>query len=166
MQLTHQQSHFNRKSFPIILVCDGVMKAPNIGSLLRLADAFGIDKIYFCGEQISIGKRMTKTSRTTEKHVNFETGINAIEIVQELQFQGYQIISLEITQKSMSIKEFQLNQKKPIALVIGHENFGINERIIDISDQTVHINMYGHNSSMSVVQATSIALYELTNQLK
>ena len=29
----------------------------------------------------------------------------------------------------------------------------------------IHIDMYGQNSSMNVVQATNIALYEMTKQL-
>lgn len=36
-----------------------------------MADAFGIEKIIFCGEQIPFGRKMTKTSRATEKFVTF-----------------------------------------------------------------------------------------------
>ena len=34
-----------------------------------------------------------------------------------------------------------------------------------LSNQITHITMYGKNSSMNVVQATSIALYQISNQL-
>ncbi len=37
--------------------------------------------------------------------------------------------------------------------------------ILQQVDAIVHINMFGNNSSMNVVQATSIALYEITKQL-
>ena len=60
---------------------------------------------------------------------------------------------------------FEFKQKSPIAIVIGDENFGVSESILKISDDIIHIDMYGHNSSMNVVQATNIALYELTKQL-
>jgi tRNA G18 (ribose-2'-O)-methylase SpoU len=52
MQLTHYNSTFNKQTFPIILVCDNITNAPNIGSLFRTADAFGIEKIIFCGSEI------------------------------------------------------------------------------------------------------------------
>jgi tRNA G18 (ribose-2'-O)-methylase SpoU len=50
-----------------------------------------------------------------------------------------------------------------MALVVGSEINGVSAEILNISNQIVHINMYGKNSSMNVVQATSIALYEIIN---
>jgi tRNA G18 (ribose-2'-O)-methylase SpoU len=47
--------------------------------------------------------------------------------------------------------------------LIGSEIAGISEELLKISHQIVHINMFGKNSSMNVVQAASIALYEITS---
>ena len=41
----------------------------------------------------------------------------------------------------------------------------INFSIPKASDDFIHIDMYGQNSSMNVVQAANIALYEITKQL-
>jgi tRNA G18 (ribose-2'-O)-methylase SpoU len=49
--------------------------------------------------------------------------------------------------------------------VIGEENFGISEAVLQQMDAVVHIPMFGQNSSMNLVQATSVALYEITNQM-
>jgi len=165
MQLTHYSTNFKQQSFPIILVCDNVTNASNIGSLFRIADAFGVEKIIFCGEQIYLGRKMTKTSRATEKSVHFETYNSASEVVSDLKKQDYTIISLEITSKSLPIHTFQFSKEKPFALIVGDENFGISEYLLKLSDAVIHINMFGKNSSMNVVQATNIALYEITKQL-
>ena len=50
-------------------------------------------------------------------------------------------------------------------MIVGDENFGISEAVLKVSDTIIHINMFGQNSSMNVVQATTIALYEITKQL-
>ena len=50
-------------------------------------------------------------------------------------------------------------------MIVGNENFGISESVLKKVDQTVHITMYGNNSSMNVVQATAIGLYVLTKQM-
>ena len=72
-QLTHYTTNFKKRTFPIVLVSDQVSNAPNIGSLFRICDAFGVEKIFFCGEDIPVfGRKMTKTSRATEKVVPFE----------------------------------------------------------------------------------------------
>ncbi|MGC1203264.1 MAG: TrmH family RNA methyltransferase [Flavobacteriaceae bacterium] len=165
MQLTHYNTNFKKQKFPIILVCDNVTNAPNIGSLFRTADAFGIEKLILCGEGISIGRKITKTSRATEKVVDYDIQKSASEVIKDLKIKGYQIISLEITTESKPIHNTQFSKKNPMVLVIGDENFGISESILKQSDAVIHIDMFGHNSSMNVVQATNIALYEITKQL-
>ncbi|WP_411894982.1 TrmH family RNA methyltransferase [Winogradskyella sp. A2] len=164
MQLTHYTSRFKKKLFPITLICDSVTNAPNIGSLFRIADAMGIEKLIFCGENIPLGKRMTKTSRSTEKFVNFEIYDSIETVIDELK--SHFLIALEITENSQSLHTLKLSTDQPIALIIGNENFGISENILKKCNSIVHIDMYGNNSSMNVVTATSIALYEITKQLK
>ena len=164
MQLTHYNTNFKSKTFPIVLVCDNVTNAPNLGSLFRISDAFGIEKLILCGQNIHLGRKMAKTSRATEKVVNHEIIESALPVVENLKNSDYQIISLEITETSKPIHTCHFSKEKPIALVIGDENFGVSEAILKISDQVIHINMFGQNSSMNVVQATNIALYEITKQ--
>ncbi|MBP0905312.1 TrmH family RNA methyltransferase [Mariniflexile gromovii] len=165
MQLTHYNTHFNKRTFPIILVCDHVTNAPNIGSLFRISDAFGVEKLMLCGAGITLGRKITKTSRATEKVVDFEICDEALSIVDRLKNEGYQVISLEITSSSKPIHTLKFSAEKPMVLVIGDENFGVSEAILNISDVLVHIDMFGQNSSMNVVQATNIALYEMTKQI-
>ncbi len=165
MQLTHYTSKFKPHTFPVTLICDGINNAPNIGSLFRTADAFGVEKLIFCGNDMEIGRKSAKTSRATEKYVPFEINKDVLEVVSNLKSEGYKIIALEITETSKPINQIQFNTNQPIALVIGAENFGVSEAVLDIAEAIIHLNMYGQNSSMNVVQATSICLYEITQQL-
>ncbi len=164
MQLNHYNTHFSNRTFPVFLVCDNVSNAPNVGSLFRVADNFGIQKLILCGKNIPLGRKMAITSRATDKSVLFEVKENALEIIQELKNKGFQIISLEITSTSTPIHSIKFSSKTPIALVVGDENLGISEDILQLSNHIIHIDMYGQNSSMNVVQATNIALYEITRQ--
>ena len=52
-----------------------------------------------------------------------------------------------------------------MVLIVGNENFGIDKDLLEWSDQKVHINMFGINSSMNVAQATGIALFEITKSV-
>nr|WP_321235076.1 TrmH family RNA methyltransferase [uncultured Psychroserpens sp.] len=166
MQLDHYSTNFNKRRFSITLVCENVTNAPNVGSLFRTADAFGVEQLVFCGEQIPLGRKMTKTSRATEKSVNYEIRTDAFATVSELKKSGYFIIALEITTKSTALDAYQFPKNTPIALIIGDENFGVSEAILELCDAVIHVDMYGQNSSMNVVQATSISLYEITKQIK
>ncbi|WP_298533777.1 TrmH family RNA methyltransferase [uncultured Algibacter sp.] len=165
MQLTHYNTNFKRRKFPITLVCDHVTNAPNIGSLFRIADAFGIKKLILCGSDITLGRKMAKTARSTEKVVEYNICESALETIKTLKTSGHQIISLEITSTSKPLHTFMFSTKKPIVIVIGDESFGVSDAILKESNHVIHIDMYGHNSSMNVVQAANITLYEAIKQL-
>lgn len=165
-QLDHYSSKFSKRTFPITVVCQNVTNAPNVGSLFRTADAFGIEELIFCGNQIPLGRKMMKTSRATENVVNYDTEADALDVVTQLKSDGHFIVSLEVTTDSSSLHSYSFPTNKSIVLVIGDENFGISESILNISDAVLHIDMFGQNSSMNVVQATSVTLFEITRQIR
>jgi len=166
LQLNHYNSTFKKQKFHITLICDNVTNTPNIGSLFRISDALGVEELIFCGENLQLGKRMKKTSRSTEKYVSHKVESDILQVVTSLKAKRYFIIALEITDSSISLDNFLLNTNQPIALIIGNENIGVSEDILKLADEIVHIKMFGENTSMNVVQATSITLYELTKQLQ
>ena len=165
MQLTHANTHFEKRSFPITLVCDHIYFQQNLGSLFRIGEAFGIEKIIFIGKDIPLTPRkINKTSRSTHlqiPHSIIEETIEAIALLQE----EYHIIALEITSTSNPIQQLSVPKNKKVALLIGNEIEGVSASLLAISNQITHITMYGNNSSMNVVQATSIALYEISNRM-
>jgi len=165
MQLNHYNTNFKQKTFPIKVVCDNITNAPNLGSLFRICDAFGVEELIFCGKNIPLGRKMTKTSRATEKAVKHQTQDDVLNVVSELKDKNYYLVALEITSASEVIHNYIFPTNQPIALIVGDENFGISETILNLCDAVVHIPMFGQNSSMNVVQATNIALYEITKQL-
>ncbi len=163
-QLSHTGTSFDRKSFPIVLVCDNITGAANVGSLFRTADAFGVSKILFCGKHLpEFGKRMQRTARSTEKAIPFEFHEDINDTISTLR-QDHTVIALEIADQSTPIHSFDFNIYQSMALVIGNENFGVSSEILSRSDAIVHIDMFGQNSSMNVTQATTIALFEITRQ--
>ncbi len=166
MQLHHYNTKFELKKHPITVVCENVTNAPNIGSLFRMCDAFGIEKLVFTGSHLPIpSRKMQKTSRATEKYVAYSIEENILLYLNTIK-DTHQFICLEITNNSSPIQNYTFNFNKPIALFIGDENFGISESILKQANAIIHINMFGKNSSMNVVQATNIALYEMTKQFQ
>ncbi|MGB1248711.1 MAG: TrmH family RNA methyltransferase [Chitinophagales bacterium] len=164
-QLNHQNIPFSPKKNPITIVCDGMNKAHNIGSLFRIADTFGVEKIIFCNTSVQIPSTKTRrTSRSTEKYIDFEIKNNTVETIQKLKA-THDVIALDITDKSKPLQRFSFQNDKPIALVLGNEMHGISEESLSLCDIHIHIDMFGKNSSMNVVQACNIALYEIVKQL-
>jgi tRNA G18 (ribose-2'-O)-methylase SpoU len=165
-QLTHCNTKNVSKLFSIILLCDGVKSPSNIGSLFRLCEALGVSEIVFYNSEMNINSsRLQKTARSTQKRVSYSKTFDILKTIAFYKSEGYQIISLEITDVSISVANFLADKNQKIILVIGNEQQGISKKVLEISDTIVKINMFGKNSSMNVVQATSIALYTLINKL-
>ncbi|TDW49030.1 SpoU rRNA methylase family protein [Flavobacterium sp. 270] len=164
MQLTHEENQFERKTFPITLVCDHIYFQQNIGSLFRISEAFGVANIIFFGKDIPLTPRkINKTSRSTHLHVPHTTIEEITDLTVYLLENNFEIIALEIASTSKPLKEVVIPENQKIALILGSEINGICDELLQISNQIVHINMFGKNSSMNVVQAASIALYEITS---
>ncbi len=165
-QLHHEANRFVKKKFPVTLVCDRVNSPANIGSLFRIADSFGVEQIYFCGEDITvISKRMQRTARSTHHTIPYQQKDNLMDTLSFLKNEGYTLLALEITDTSIPVEKYMPVDQEKIALIIGEENFGVSTNALAIAKESLHINMFGTNSSMNVATATGIALYEITKRL-
>ena len=150
----------------MVLVCQDVRDPLNIGSVFRLADAMGVRHLYLCGNSPKPPHRkISKTARSTDQMVAFTYYESTAEALRILKNQGYHLLGLEITDQSKSIITYDFTDKGKMAIVIGAESQGIVPETLELLDETVHIPMYGQNTSINVVQACGIALYEITKQL-
>lgn len=165
LQQSHTDVSFESKTFPLILLCDGVTGPANFGGLFRLADAFGVEKIIFSNTDFdSSSPRLKRTARNTLEKTPFEIVDDTQEILNLYKYQAYTILSLEITTESIPVQDYNTKLEKCV-LVIGSERNGVSEAVLNTSDAHLHIPMFGENSSMNVTQATGIALHELTKLL-
>ncbi|GAA4350310.1 TrmH family RNA methyltransferase [Kangiella taiwanensis] len=147
----------------ISLLAHNITVPMNVGSLFRISDALGVEKIYVSGDTpIPPNNKIRKTSRSTEKYVPYETVENLVELINRLKEENYTIIALEITSDSVPLQEIQLGKTQKVCLILGSENTGVSEELLKLSDITTHIPMLGHNSSMNVATACGIAVYSLT----
>ncbi len=174
IQLTHADHKLSNKKFPLSIIANDINSPLNIGSLFRLCDALGMEKLYLCGDSPTPpNTKINKTSRSTEKTVAYEYHADAEKLVSTLRASNALIIALEITSASIAINtdafrssvEAALNSNKDIVLIIGSENTGVNAALLALSDITTHIPMFGINSSMNVVTAASIACFEMSKNL-
>jgi tRNA G18 (ribose-2'-O)-methylase SpoU len=162
VQLGHDQHRAAFKKYPLCFLAHDIDVPMNVGSLFRIADAFGVEKLYLTGlSPVPPNSKITKTSRSTEKYVSFSYEKNPLEVVRRLKSEGYTIISLEITSASTDIRKLAVSRGEKVCLVLGSENTGVCQELLDASDKTIHIPMLGQNSSLNVATACSIATFEI-----
>ena len=164
-QLDHYNSKFKKQNFPIVIVADRLIKPENIGGLIRIADAFGVSKIYFGGSEQKFKKKVFNVSRSTEKVVDYEHINDTFTLVKKFKAKKRKIIGIEITKNSNPISEVKFEKDDYFVLIFGNERNGISCNLLNLCDCVYHIEMFGQNSSMNVIQAASIALYEITKKI-
>lgn len=166
-QLTHEQTKIEQRTFPVTVVCDDIIISENVGAMFRVAEALGAERLILMGQtSVPPNRKIRKASRSTDKYVSYEHCENKQQVLDELKQKGYELIGVEITNNSIPLTEYSVPKNKPIALFLGAEKYGISEDVLPHLDECVVIEMYGNNSSMNVVTAFSIVLYEVTRQLK
>lgn len=162
----------------IVVVLDSVRSTFNVGQAFRISDAAGIAKLYLCGitpypdtgiqDKRRLGvkekatKELKKTALSAYEAVDWSYRSSSIELLQELKSQGFQIISVELTNKSLNYTKAKY--KFPLALVLGNEREGVTPENLDLSDQIIEIPMHGKGTSLNVTNSLAIVVYEILRQ--
>ncbi|WP_300437622.1 TrmH family RNA methyltransferase [Christiangramia sp.] len=164
-QLTHNEITFQKQKFPVVLLLDNITGEANLGSMFRLADAFGIEKIIFCGSKPNLNSnRLKRTARNSYRTVTFEFEEDPIRSIKYFKDKGFKSFAIEITSFSKPMHKIDLNTHDKLLLVAGNERHGISQEVLNLCEKHFHIEMFGKNSSMNVAQSVGIALYEITNR--
>lgn len=160
-QLEHQEITTQKHSKRLKLLIDNLQSPANYGMMVRMAEALGVEEIIFFSDQFSeLSSKMKRSIRSAEKNIKVRFAQDLISEIQALKKENYDIIGLEYTTESKDITKIVFNEKAK-ALICGNEAFGVSNEIIKNTDYCVHLPMYGKNTSMNVVMATSIALWEI-----
>jgi tRNA G18 (ribose-2'-O)-methylase SpoU len=159
-----RNEYLNLPKLPLTLVLDNVTNSYNVGSFIRLADAFSIEKIIVCGALTISDKKLKKASRNEAKWVCIEYSDSTTKSLQNLLEQNYTIFSVELCHQSIDYKE--VTYPSPCALVLGNERKGVSEAALKLSDHQIHIPMFGMGNSLNVSTAGAIVLAECTSQMR
>lgn len=152
------------KRNPIYFVLDEVLDTYNIGSMFRLADAVGIEKMYLCGNMdFPPSSRIHKAAVGTENWVSWEKMDSTLETVRSLKKIGVQIIAVE--QHKKSVPYSSLKPIFPVAIVVGHETKGVAREVLAEADIIVELPMHGINKSFNVWGSAAVIAYKILERL-
>lgn len=154
------------KRNPIYLVLDNVIDTYNIGSLFRLADAIGVEKMFICGEtEYPPSSRIHKAAVGTENWVKWIKSPSAVETLHELKQKGIQIIAVEQDPRAISYKQLTAKVKFPVAIVVGNETDGVSKEVLKTADLIVELPMFGINNSFNVWGTAAVVAYKILELL-
>ena len=150
-----------RTVIPLKVLLDNIRSPFNVGSILRTSEAMGVEEVILCG--ITPGLQNKKINRTSK---NADIPLRYAEKTEDeliaLKSEGIKIIALEKTRNSIPLQK--ADWTVPCILVLGNEEFGIDDKILNLCDHIVHIPMHGVKNSINVSTAAGIALFHFASQ--
>jgi tRNA G18 (ribose-2'-O)-methylase SpoU len=151
---------------PISIILDNVLDTYNTGSIFRLADAVGAQKVYLCGQTLTPpNSRIKKASVNTWTWVEWEYQPTALEAINKLKIQNSKLKIISVEQDKRSVPFYEVKYDFPLAIVVGNETFGVAPEVLDVSDTIVEMPMWGINKSLNVMVSCGIILYEIMKQI-
>lgn len=152
---------------PFVVVLDNVRSALNVGSAFRTSDAFALKGIYLCGITATPPhKEILKTAIGADEAVEWFYFNQSIQAVQTLKSEGYHIIGIEQTDKSISLSDFQITPSQKYAIVFGNEVKGISDDLLPYLDECIEIPQFGTKHSLNISVCVGIIIWEVFKQWK
>lgn len=149
--------------FPIAVVLDNIRSLNNIGSIFRSADAFAADRVVLCGITATPPSvEIHKTALGAENSMDWTYYPTTAEALDALRADGWTIAAIEQAADSVSLENFHPDPDRKIAIVLGHEVYGVDQSVVDAADLTLEIPQFGTKHSLNVAVTAGILLWHLT----
>jgi tRNA (guanosine-2'-O-)-methyltransferase len=147
----------------LALLLDGVMTPFNVGSIVRLAAAYGVETMWLAGATAPVshpGAR--KTALGTDRFVTIVGDLTAAEAAREAKADGYRLVGVELVQGAVPLHTLALGGD--VCLAFGHEDHGLSGACLAACDALAYLPLVGKVGSLNVATAAGIALYEARRQ--
>lgn len=143
---------------PFFLILDSLEDPHNFGSILRTADATGVDGIIIPKHRaVGITPVVTKASTGAVEYIPVARVTNLAQSIATLKENNFWIFGTDM--KGTDYRQW--NTKGAIALIIGNEGRGMSQGLHKEVDELLTIPMTGHVQSLNAGVAAGLLMYEV-----
>jgi len=150
---------------PLFLVLDCVQDPQNLGTLLRTAEAVGVEGVLIAKDRAAeITPAVVNASSGATEHLQIAQVTNIARALQKLKESDIWVIGLDASHAPSAQDYDTVDLRGPLAIVVGSEGQGIRRLVRETCDTLVKLPMRGAVSSLNAAVAGSIVLYETLRQ--
>ncbi len=142
-----------------IVVLDGVQDPGNVGTIIRTADAAGLDGVLLstqCADVFS--PKVLRATMGSIFRMNLRTTDDLPGELTKLREKGYSILSSQLDGTPFYERQ---DVAERFALIIGNEGNGVSEQVQQTATHRVRLPMRGGAESLNAAIAAAIMMYEL-----
>jgi TrmH family RNA methyltransferase len=145
----------NAKTF---LLIDAVQDPGNLGTIIRTADAAGIDAVIVGHGSVDIfNAKVLRSAQGSHFHLPIIRG-DMHEWVNKLKGENIPVYGTALEGASVYT---ETSTGDSFALIVGNEGSGVSKKILAKTTANLYIPIYGKSESLNVAVATGILLYFL-----
>lgn len=160
-QWSHSLDSLQLSEPPFLLVVEAIEKPGNLGTILRSADAAGIDAVICCDSVTDLFNPNVVRSSTGVLFSMPTVSASGDEVISWIRSKNIRSVA---TTPHTEVLHYDANLTGPLAIIMGSEQFGLSEKWLSACDQKVRIPMAGQADSLNVAMATLVTLFEAVRQ--
>ena len=160
-QLNVKLTELHLPPHPLVIVAETIEKPGNLGTILRSADATGVDAVIICDRCTDIhNPNVIRASIGTI----FSLPIIDCTTDEALAWLKENKITTIATTPDTTTRYTETDLTLGCAIVVGSEQYGLSDQWLGRADVKVRIPMLGQCDSLNVASATTLMLYEAVRQ--
>lgn len=149
---------------PIIVVLDGITDPQNLGSIIRSAEALGVQGIVIPQRRaVGITSTVLKVAAGALEYLPVARVVNLSRALAQLKDAGFWIYGTT-ADAERPIYQVDFTDRQPVVLTIGSEGEGLSLLTQKACDHLVSIPLTGKTPSLNAANAAAMCLYEISRQ--
>lgn len=142
--------------FSRVLILENVQDPGNVGTVLRTADAFGIDLVVLCGACAdAFGPKSVRASMgAIFRQAVLRAETDALPDILD----GLPLYGAALRPGSLDVKDIP---KHEVAVAVGNEGKGLSDGLLALCRETVLIPMEGRAESLNAGVAAAVIMWEM-----
>jgi 23S rRNA (guanosine2251-2'-O)-methyltransferase len=159
---TMVEAVLENEKIPLFLILDQISDVRNFGAILRTAECTGVDGVII---QKKGGAPVSGDTVKTSAGAIFNIPICKVDHIKDAIYylQGSGITTIAATEKTQDTI-YNLELKKPMAIIMGSEGLGVSKSVLSIVDKKASLPLLGVINSLNVSVACGALLYEVVRQ--
>jgi 23S rRNA (guanosine2251-2'-O)-methyltransferase len=159
---TMVEAVLENEKIPLFLILDQISDVRNFGAILRTAECTGVDGVII---QKKGGAPVSGDTVKTSAGAIFNIPICKVDHIKDAIYylQGSGITTIAATEKTQGTI-YNLELKKPMAIIMGSEGLGVSKSVLSIVDKKASLPLLGVINSLNVSVACGALLYEVVRQ--
>lgn len=153
---------FEEKEQPLYLVLDQIQDPGNLGTILRTADAAGVEGVILMrGTADLYNPKVVRSAMGSLFHLPVAFGVTPESLLDFLKKRHIRLLATALDENAAP--HFGTDFRGSVALVIGNEGNGVSPFLLERAEK-VYIPMFGAAESLNAAVSAGIVLYETVRQ--